>query len=201
MVLVMFGMAVQTQAQKLLSEGTIQYDVSVQTGTNDPKMADVFDGATALVLIKGSHSRSELKSAIGSSITLYDSRTGNGVIMREFGAQKLLIRMNRQNWIDRNKNTMASYLPKPARRKRLQDTIVNRPSENWLMAQASLCSILQKSGWRTGIMMPNLKIFPVFRWSLNQRFPTSRSGTRQAGSALIRFRSNDLKSPHLVTGK
>jgi hypothetical protein len=103
MVLVMFGMAVQTQAQKLLSEGTIQYDVSVQTGTNDPKMADVFDGATALVLIKGSHSRSELKSAIGSSITLYDSRTGNGVIMREFGAQKLLIRMNRQNWIDRNK--------------------------------------------------------------------------------------------------
>ena len=103
MVLVMFGMAVQTQAQKLLSEGTIQYDVSVQTGTNDPKMADGFDGATALVLIKGSHSRSELKSAIGSSITLYDSRTGNGVIMREFGAQKLLIRMNRQNWIDRNK--------------------------------------------------------------------------------------------------
>ncbi|MGB4770556.1 MAG: hypothetical protein WBP58_03815 [Chitinophagaceae bacterium] len=103
MVLVMFGLAVQTQAQKLLSEGTIQYDVSVQTGTNNPKMADVFDGATALVLIKGSHSRSELKSAIGSSITLYDSRTGNGVIMREFGAQKLLIRMNRQNWIDRNK--------------------------------------------------------------------------------------------------
>lgn len=103
MVLVMFGLAVQTQAQKLLSEGTIQYDVSVQTGTNNPKMADVFDGATALVLIKGSHSRSELKSAIGSSITIYDSRTGNGVIMREFGAQKLLIRMNRQNWIDRNK--------------------------------------------------------------------------------------------------
>lgn len=103
MVWVMLGLAVQTQAQKLLSEGTIQYDVSVQTGTNNPKMADVFDGATALVLIKGSHSRSELKSAIGSSVTIYDSRTGNGVVMREFGAQKLLIRMNRQNWIDRNK--------------------------------------------------------------------------------------------------
>lgn len=103
MVLVLMGLAVQTQAQKLLSEGTIQYDVSVQTGTNNPKMADVFDGATALVLIKGSHSRSELKSAIGSSVTIYDSRTGNGVVMREFGAQKLLIRMNRQNWTDRNK--------------------------------------------------------------------------------------------------
>jgi GLPGLI family protein len=103
MVVVMLGLTVQTQAQKLLSEGMIMYDVTVQTGTNNPKMADVFDGATALVLIKGSHSRSELNSAIGSSITIYDSRTGNGVIMREFGAQKLLIRMNRQNWIDRNK--------------------------------------------------------------------------------------------------
>ena len=98
MVLVMLGLTVQTQAQKLLSEGTIQYEVTVQTGTNNPKMADVFDGATALVLIKGSHSRSELKSAIGSSVTIFDSRTGNGVVMREFGAQKLLIRMNRQNW-------------------------------------------------------------------------------------------------------
>lgn len=103
MVLVMLGLAVHTQAQKLLSEGTVLYDVSVQTGTNNPKMADVFDGATALVLIKGSHSRSELKSAIGSSVTIFDSRTGNGVVMREFGAQKLLIRMNRQNWTDKNK--------------------------------------------------------------------------------------------------
>lgn len=97
------GLAGSATAQKLLSEGTIQYDVTVQTGTNNPKMADVFDGATALVLIKGSHSRSELNSAIGNSITIYDSRTGNGVVMREFGAQKLLIRMNRQNWMDRNK--------------------------------------------------------------------------------------------------
>lgn len=96
-------LAFAASAQKLLSEGTIQYDVSVQTGSNDPKMADVFDGATATVMIKGSHSRSELKSAIGNSVTIYDSRTGNGVVMREFGAQKLLIRMNRQNWIDKNK--------------------------------------------------------------------------------------------------
>lgn len=90
-------------AQKLLSEGSIHYDVTVQTGSSDPKMADLFDGATATIMIKGSHSRSELKSAIGSSVTIYDSRTGNGVVIREFGAQKLLIRMNRQNWLDKNK--------------------------------------------------------------------------------------------------
>jgi GLPGLI family protein len=90
-------------SQKLLSEGTITYDVSVQTGSSQAKMADVFDGATALVYIKGSQSRTELKSAIGSTSTIYDTKAGSGVVLREFGEQKLLIRMNRQNWVDKNK--------------------------------------------------------------------------------------------------
>jgi GLPGLI family protein len=90
-------------AQKVLSEGTIQYDISVQTGSSEAKMADVFDGATGLVFIKGNQSRTELKSAIGNSVTIYDSKAGTGVVMREFGAQKLLIRMNAKNWTDKNK--------------------------------------------------------------------------------------------------
>ncbi|HSF46103.1 MAG TPA: hypothetical protein VLA58_08825 [Chitinophagaceae bacterium] len=90
-------------AQKILSEGAIVYNVSVQTGSSQAKMADVFDGATATVFIKGSQSRTDLKSAIGNSSTIYDSRAGSGVVLREFGAQKLMIRMNRQNWADKNK--------------------------------------------------------------------------------------------------
>jgi GLPGLI family protein len=90
-------------AQKVLSEGMIQYDVSVQTGSSEAKMADVFDGASGLVYIKGNQSRSELKSALGSSITIYDSKAGTGVVIREFGSQKLLIRMNARNWADKNK--------------------------------------------------------------------------------------------------
>jgi len=90
-------------AQKVLSEGMIVYDVSVQTGTDKAKMADVFDGASGLVYIKGNQSRTELKSAIGSSTTIYDSKASTGVVIREFGSQKLLIRMNAKNWADKNK--------------------------------------------------------------------------------------------------
>jgi hypothetical protein len=90
-------------AQKVLSEGMIQYDISVQTGSNQAKMADAFDGALGMVYIKGSQSRTELKSAIGNSVTIYDSKAGNGVVIREFGSQKLLIRMNAKNWADKNK--------------------------------------------------------------------------------------------------
>lgn len=95
--------AVPVKAQKILSEGAIMYDVSVQTGSSQAKMADVFDGATAIVYVKGSQSRTDLNSAIGNSSTIYDSRAGHGVVLREFGAQKLLIRLNRQNWADKNK--------------------------------------------------------------------------------------------------
>ena len=96
-------MSLLSNAQKLLSEGAIFYSISVETGSETPQMADGFDGATATVFIKGSQSRSDLKTALGNAVTFFDAKTGNGVVLREFGSQKLLIRMNKQNWIDKNK--------------------------------------------------------------------------------------------------
>lgn len=95
------GMA--SMAQRTLSEGAVFYDVSVQTGTNQPQMADMFDGATAVLYLRGSLSRSELNSALGSTSTIFDHRNGSGLVLRDFGSQKLLIRMNRDNWTDKNK--------------------------------------------------------------------------------------------------
>jgi GLPGLI family protein len=91
------------KAQKTLSEGVIYYDISVQTGNSQPQMADMFDGAKATLYLRGSLSRSELTSALGSTTTIYDHRAGNGVVLRDFGTQKLLIKMNKENWADKNK--------------------------------------------------------------------------------------------------
>jgi GLPGLI family protein len=95
--------AMTVAAQKVLSEGTLMYDVSVQTGSAEPKMADMFDGARATVYLKGSHSRSELTSTLGTSTTIFDSKEGVGVVLREYGSQKILIKLNRDNWKDKNK--------------------------------------------------------------------------------------------------
>jgi GLPGLI family protein len=54
-------------------------------------------------MLKGSLSRSELSSALGSTATIYDHKSGSGVVLRDFGTQKLLIKMNRSNWSDKNK--------------------------------------------------------------------------------------------------
>ncbi len=90
-------------AQRKVSELTLVYDASVTTGSKEPKLADAFDGATKTIYIKGNMSRAEMVSAIFSSATIHDSRTGNSVVLREVSGQKLLIRMSANNWSDINK--------------------------------------------------------------------------------------------------
>lgn len=97
------GACARTSAQRTLSEGTILFDITVQTGKPDPQLADMFDGASASIQLRGGLSRSELVSALGSTVTIFDHRAGSGVVLREFGPQKLLIRMDKDDWAHKNR--------------------------------------------------------------------------------------------------
>lgn len=90
-------------AQRKVSELLLVYDAKVNTGSTTPKIADAFDGATMTVYLKGNMSRSEMVSALFSSTTIHDSKTGSAVVLREVSGQKLLIRMTAENWAEKNK--------------------------------------------------------------------------------------------------
>jgi GLPGLI family protein len=94
---------IPANAQKKVSELTLVYDASINTGDAQPKLADAFDGATTTVYIKGTLSRSEMVSALAAFTTIHDSRTGSAVVLQEISGQKLLIRMTPENWKDKNK--------------------------------------------------------------------------------------------------
>ena len=51
-------------SQRKVSELMLSYDTQISTGSNEPKMADAFDGAVTTVYIKGPLSRSEMTSAL-----------------------------------------------------------------------------------------------------------------------------------------
>lgn len=89
-------------AQRKLSELTLVYDAKVITGSSEPKMADAFDGATTTISLKGNLSRSEMVSALFSSTTIHDAKTGTAVVLREVSGQKLLIRMSNKDWQEKN---------------------------------------------------------------------------------------------------
>lgn len=91
------------QAQKRLSEATISYDIVINTGTERPKAADFFDGATNTVYLKGTKSRSEMVSSLGTESTLIDESAHSFYSIKEFGAQKYIIRMTEGNWKEANR--------------------------------------------------------------------------------------------------
>jgi GLPGLI family protein len=94
---------VAATAQKVYNEGTVTYNVVVSTGSSQAKAADLLDGATQKVFIKGQMTRSELKSILGTGITLRDTKSGTGVTINEYGDDKVLIRMNKAEYDDANK--------------------------------------------------------------------------------------------------
>ncbi len=95
--------AISAFAQKKVSELTLVYDTEITTGSKDPKLADAFDGATTSIYIKGPQSRSEMVSALFTSTTIHDSKSGTAVVLREVSGQKLLIRLTAEDWVDKNK--------------------------------------------------------------------------------------------------
>jgi GLPGLI family protein len=90
-------------AQKKVSDLTLVYDAVISTGTSEPKLADAFDGSTTTIYLKSNLSRTEMVSALASFTTIYNGQTGNAVILEEVNGQKLLIKMNADNWKEKNK--------------------------------------------------------------------------------------------------
>src|SRR6185312_17269327 len=89
-------------SQKNLSEGSLVYNISVETGSTQPKMADMLDGATTTVYLKGNQSRTEMISGLGTEATIYNAETDNGVILKDYSGQKLMITLTPQDWKKNN---------------------------------------------------------------------------------------------------
>lgn len=89
--------------QKRITEGTITYDIVVATGNNNPSIADMFDGATSVVYLKGYNTRFERVSSLGVEATIVDGKTGRVNVLKEYGEQKYMITMTPENWKDANK--------------------------------------------------------------------------------------------------
>ncbi|HEY4156034.1 MAG TPA: hypothetical protein VGM24_11420 [Puia sp.] len=85
-------------AQKRVGELTLVYNYVVASGKDASKQMN----ASTTIYIKGNLSRSEANSNLFSSATIYDSKTGSGVILKEVNGQKLLIRLNEENWNQKN---------------------------------------------------------------------------------------------------
>lgn len=89
-------------AQNKFSEGSIVYNIIVNTSDPNPKLADAFDGATNTIYIKGRLSRSDLVSVFGTQSTIIDGKTGRINVLKEYGDKKYMITMTQADWAEAN---------------------------------------------------------------------------------------------------
>jgi GLPGLI family protein len=84
---------ISIQAQRNIAEATLVYDIKGESLT----------GASTTIYLKGKNSRIEMVSALGKEITIFNSKSDNAVILKEFSGQKLMITLTRDNWKAKNK--------------------------------------------------------------------------------------------------
>lgn len=95
--------SLSVKSQKVFSEGVLVYNIAVETGSGQPKMADMFDGATNTVYLKGNLSKVELVSGLGKEATIHNDSKGNATILKDYSGQKLMITLTPSDWIANNK--------------------------------------------------------------------------------------------------
>jgi GLPGLI family protein len=86
-------------AQKRVGDLTILYNSVITNAQDSNKKIS----STTGYFLKGNLSRAEVNSNLFSSVTIYDSKAGSGVLLKEVNGQKLLIRMNEENWNQKNR--------------------------------------------------------------------------------------------------
>lgn len=88
-------------AQKQISEGSIEYAISISSA-KDNKTLDKFNGATLKLFVRPGLSRTIMQSSLGTEATVFNSNLGKGFILKEYSGQKLLITMTKANWVQKN---------------------------------------------------------------------------------------------------
>ena len=85
---------VYSQVAKMVGECTVTYTIQIAKDTGN---------AAKILYIKGKKTRSEIISPSFMQTTIYDSKTGDAVIMRELNGEKYLSKFNSTQWKEKNK--------------------------------------------------------------------------------------------------
>ena len=88
-------------AQKTANEATIQYIISKLSNSSGNSNKGVQQG-TMTIYVKGDLCKAELQNNLGTEISFYDAKKKEGVILKEYSGQKLMIQLTEQNWNQHN---------------------------------------------------------------------------------------------------
>jgi GLPGLI family protein len=90
-------------AQRVVADCAITYAIGTDEGNADKDVTESLKASTKTVYIKGNDSRTDLVSPSFTQTLLYNKTTGNAVILREFGNNKFMTKLDNAKWVAENK--------------------------------------------------------------------------------------------------
>lgn len=95
----------QVQAQRVIADCSISYSISTEEGSadKDKDVTESLKASTKNVYIKGNDSRTDLVSPSFTQSLIYNKSTGSAVILREFGNNKFMTKLDNARWKEENK--------------------------------------------------------------------------------------------------
>ncbi len=88
--------------QRVVAECSITYSVAAEEGSADKDVIESFKSTTKTVYIKANDSRTDLVSPSFSQSLFYNKATATGVILREFGGNKFMTKLDNTKWLAQN---------------------------------------------------------------------------------------------------
>ncbi len=87
---IVIGASLSAQKARIVSECTIVYNLSVENGGSSPELIKSLEGASKIVYIKGTKSRSDLVSPSYTFSIINDTKKDTTVILRDLGSSKYI---------------------------------------------------------------------------------------------------------------
>ena len=89
--------------QRVVAECTVIFKITLDNGTVDNDVSNSISKSAKTVYIKGNDSRVDLVSPSLQQSVIYDKTQNTAVVLREFGANKFMNRLNKEQWLAANK--------------------------------------------------------------------------------------------------
>lgn len=89
--------------QRIVAECTVNYSISTDS-TADAAFIETLKRSNKTVYIKGNDSRTNLVNPNFKQSTIYDKTSGEAIILREFGNNKVMTKLSNAQWLEKNKN-------------------------------------------------------------------------------------------------
>lgn len=91
-----------TAQQRVVAECTVSFSITVEDSVQDNDVAESLRSSTKTVYIKANNSRADLVSPAFRQSLIYDKGTASAVILREFGNNKLMTKLDKAKWMAAN---------------------------------------------------------------------------------------------------